>query len=249
VLLLLGAYIYSPESFYLGYSLPKIFSRFAPLEAFIAANVFLLVAALLPRVSNKGTGEYKSDGMQLVKVPFMKEFSPDFAFETLLPRLEAYFAIRHGDFRKASVLYEELINNDPDDALLKHDLAIANLGLGEVPEARQLLVSLIDEPHFKKPESRAVLFNNIAWTSAVEGTPDLLAVADKCSQEAIEANPNLAMFNGTRGTVLVCSGRSQEGIDLLKTAYRKQSIPESRAACAAFYRFWICQTRQSKAVK
>lgn len=232
-LFLLAAYLAFPESFYLGYVLPKVFSQFAPLEAFVIANLLLLIMNLAPYTLKKAVGTYQSDGLQLLKLPFAKDEMYD-EFERVVPRLEAITALHRGDFAKAVRLLEVLLEKDRNNNMVRHDLAVAKLGLGDVPDARQLFTELLDAEEFNKPELRPILLNNIAWASAVDGNKEYLEIADKCSKEALDSNPTFAIFIGTRGTVLVYLGRTAEGISLLKKSYRQHSIPESRAAAALF---------------
>jgi hypothetical protein len=81
-----------------------------------------------------------------------------------------------------------------------------------------------------------LLINNIAYADAVitNGSDGLLTEADRFSAEALSKAPNVAAFRGTRGVVLLQSGKTGEGLKHLKAAYRHHSEPTARATVACW---------------
>src|SRR5258706_5729874 len=226
-------YIASARSFYLGYSLPKIFTQFAPLESFLVANLFLFLLSIYPRRIKHALGTAYTDGYQLLRIPFSKKNDFD-AVKLVLPRLEALEFMRNGEYSEAMKIYNAEFAKTPDDNSLRHDMAIANLQNGEYEKSRELFMELLDSEELNKPVLHNILLNNIAWVSAVVGKKEWIEQADEFSNEAYNSAPNFALFIGTRGTVLVRLGKYKDGIILLKKAFKYQSNPDSRAAEACF---------------
>jgi tetratricopeptide (TPR) repeat protein len=221
-------YVISPDSFYLGYVVPKALTGFAPIEMLNITNILLLAVNLFPHRVVKPMGEFITDGYHLLKILFTKQPSLK-EYQDAVPRLEALEHMRRGEVEKAIAIYQRLLAAAPGNDLLRHDLAIANLHRGEYEQARRLFIEVFDTEEFEKPVKKILLMNNIAWVSAVLNRPEWLEQADDYSQRAYLFAPNLVNFMGTRGTVLIRLGRYKEGIDLLKKAYRYQSTNEARA--------------------
>lgn len=57
-----------------------------------------------------------------------------------------------------------------------------------------------------------LLLNNVAWVDMMLANPELLDEADEYSQAALKAQPKCALFQGTRGYVLLRRGSVAQGI-------------------------------------
>ncbi|HVE58150.1 MAG TPA: tetratricopeptide repeat protein [Pyrinomonadaceae bacterium] len=211
----------------------SLVKRPAIFETFFLANLFLLVINAFPYKFQMPQGAYFSDGYKLFQIPFQK-IEEIVALEKVHERLEAWNALRKGNHEKAFALYEKLLAENPDDMVLKHDLAIAKLKFGNYEEAREFLICTLTAKEFENPPMKMLLYNNIAWINAVIAKDSLLEEADKLSLEAYNSNPRLVNFIGTRGSVLVRLGKNVQGLELLKDAYGKMSDKRGRSENACF---------------
>ncbi|MBN1437903.1 MAG: hypothetical protein JW929_00710 [Anaerolineales bacterium] len=98
--------------------------------------------------------------------------------------------------------------------------------------AREVFLALRDSPEAEKPFFRSLILNNIAYVDALIRGGELLAEAERCSEEAFRNLPWEPSIVGTRGMVLAETGRLKEGISLLKRALAGQIDPSARAADA-----------------
>jgi hypothetical protein len=233
VIFLTIAFILSPESFYLGYVLPKITSSIAPVETFVLVNVVVLLLNIIPRRIGNPIGKLYTDGYQLIVVPFLRSKQIDDLLRAL-PRVEARELTREGNYSGAIEIYDRELRVSADDELLAHDRAIAVLHLGKFQEAQNTLLSLVGSESFTEKESALFLKNNIAWLDAVLGDQGDLSRADEYSESAYSSAPDVPMFCGTRGSVLIRLGRCDLGINLLKRAFKVAGDPYARAAEACF---------------
>jgi tetratricopeptide (TPR) repeat protein len=210
-----------------------LFSRLALVETFIFANAFLLLVNLFSKGSGNTAGFMYSDGYQLLKIPFLKEEEIE-ELRNALVGLEALDHMRAGNTERAITLYEDALKANPTSYILRHDLAIARLTQGDYEHARNEFIDLLNWRESSQIEKRILIFNNIAWTDAVLGKDEFLAEADQYSEQAIKFAPKVAGFMGTRGAVLVRTGRPDDGIRMLRTAFWQHSDRTARASVACW---------------
>jgi tetratricopeptide (TPR) repeat protein len=230
----------------------------APAKVFVYANVLCLALSLIPRRSESAAGVMRTDGAILLRLGMHDETIMN-EYRMASSILEAYEYQRVGRFSEAIQYYERALRQKPGNWMLQHDLAIAHLMSGDALAARSSLVALLDS-EMGQSEHRLLLINNVAYADAVitNGSDDFLTEADTYSAEVLSKAPNVAAFRGARGVVLLQSGKVDEGLKHLKTAYRHHSEPNARAtvACwiamanaraghAAEARKWVERARES----
>jgi hypothetical protein len=71
--------------------------------------------------------------------------------------------------------------------------------------------------------------NNIAYTDALLGGPELLMEADRYSVEAMTNLSWMPSVKGTRGTVLLELGKLDEAVPLLRETMLMHDIPNNKA--------------------
>lgn len=211
----------------------SVLDRIAPVEMFIYANAFLLLSNLFTKRAEDRVGFTYGDGYQLLRIPFLKSQELE-EHRISYFALEALEHIRSGRTEQAILLYENALKLNPQNQMLRHCLAVARLEQGDLEYARAELVDLLESDEGHEVERRPLLLNNIAWTNVVLGKDELLQEADDYSEEALRFAPKLTCFIGTRGAVLVMTGRIQEGLGLLKTAFRHHSERSSRSSTAVW---------------
>lgn len=214
-------------------SVANFLSRPLLLEPFLLANLFLLVMNLIPSPAKGiGPGVY-TDGHQLLHIPFFK--SADFSRIIGLGRqVEAIELMRVEKYAEAIVILEELIAERPDDAALKHDLAVVKLGYGDYQSALVTFEELWDAGGLATEQLDLILKNNIALLTAIVRKSEKYIEAENYSREGIALAPLFAPFLATRGLVMLRTGRIAEGLDHLKKAYNRHSHPGERASDASF---------------
>lgn len=198
---------------------------------FIVFDLILLLFNLFPKRAAGPAGQAGTDGWQLLHLLFMKP-------EEERLRDQSYYAM--GALEASS-------RNDADDALRWVEqglakfprqtalLAVQGEGLiqkKEYAKAREIFQSLLSSEDAKNPFVKYLMYNNIAYVDALLRNPDLLPEADRYSAEALRQLPWEASIIGTRGTVLLETGRLDEGIALLKEALAKHKTASGKAANA-----------------
>jgi tetratricopeptide (TPR) repeat protein len=204
-----------------------------PLLLLISVNIVFSIAALIPHRSSRLGGQ-PSDGYRLITIPFLSEdrFAEYRAAYVQMEAKELVLGQRHSE---ALELYQQALNANPRSISLVLGLHYVHLKLRNYAEARELLVGLVGRKEIVKGRLRNSVLNNLAWTDALFNDPDLFDEADAYSREVFEKGPRNPYYTGTRGAVLVCMGKLEEGIRLLSKAYRRHRANEARGAVA----YWV----------
>jgi hypothetical protein len=201
-------------------------------------NLLLLAGSLWPRQAIGVTGLSGSDGWNLLRIPFLKE-------QELSARYAAYFAqeaveaVAEGDKVGARRWIDRAMAQAPEQAGTRNGLGYVLLELGEVEAARRVFAELVAGADHERPDLRAMLINNLAYTDALLGRPELLDEAEALSKAAYENAPWIPSIVGTRGAVLVSRGDVEEGVVLLKQAMARQTDGRGKAADAC----WIAMAQ------
>jgi tetratricopeptide (TPR) repeat protein len=202
------------------------------LAAIIHGNVFLLAICLIPmRVWSEGN-RIPNDGLALLTIPFTSSdtlkmwHSTTFYYELM----EALGRDRPQDaehwLEKGTEIY-------PGNWWLQFGRAMILAHRQDHREARSACLTALESPEASS-ESHAYLWNNIAWEDLMIGDSALLEEADRLSEQALTELPWIPAVKGTRGSVLVELGRSDEGVSLLQQAHRENASPSNRALNACY---------------
>jgi Tfp pilus assembly protein PilF len=193
---------------------PFVGQGLLPLQIILVANIWILLVNLWPRHINSMVGKIPSDGLLLLKMPFMKRekivqlLAANYVYETS----EAYQLKKYPEAQKWC---EEGLVKYPENQLLVNWLGIIFLQRGSFQEARSLFYKQV-QLRMADPVQNALALNNLAYSNIKLGDPQLLSEADICSSQAMEKLPWMPAVKGTRGAVLVELGQIQEGIILLR---------------------------------
>jgi tetratricopeptide (TPR) repeat protein len=199
---------------------------------FIAANVYELLHNLLPRKVNFAGTLASSDGLTLLKAPFM-------SVSEINKEIEGYYiwqGCRHsmkGRFEDAKRTYEEGLTQFPDSTALQSGMGRILLELGNYADARNMFVQLKKNTNFG-PSIGIHLLNEIATADIMMGTEQLLDEADDFSRTACEKMPWRPEFKGTRGLVLAKKGHIEEGLSLLRQALKESEDFSHKAIYASY---------------
>jgi hypothetical protein len=203
----------------------------AVLHAVFWINVAFLVTALWPRRVFTSMGWTRSDGLDLLTLPFISEA------ETRLWILGYFFyegtdRLQQRQYVEAEALFRRGLEIDPNYVHLRYGLGLAFSLTRRFAEARDLYATLLKSAD--SDEFRAILLNNLAWEALHIGGAENLAEADRLSAEAMEWVPWRPYIKGTRGSVLVEIGRTQEGKVLLQQAMDQHIESWSKALNACY---------------
>lgn len=229
----------------------RFFHEFAPLEAFVIANLLVLAVNLLPFKTQAAGNVVVSDGLNLLTTPFMSS--------ALIRKIHALFFAVEGaeylkarDYRQAAACYERGLQSGEEQAAVRINLGVALLHLAKLIEARQQWLIVLQTRELDS-RPRALVMNNIAAVDVLlhgsdtyEHAPDaeVLAEADRFSSEARQCIPWSPYTAGTRGCVLVEQGRLDEGKALLESAMREQEDDSAKAFIACFLAIAACREGQ-----
>jgi Flp pilus assembly protein TadD len=201
-----------------------------PAFVFFGANLVMAFSNLIPHRVQSQFGVTGSDGLQLLRIPFMTREK----ISTLLAMrlgMEGFAARRAGDFETAGRWYQQGISEYPDSFMVRNDAAVNLLDQGRLDEARGKFVETLESPALK-PLEKALTQNNLAYVNVRLARNDLLDEADRLSQEALAVFPAAAFARGTRGSVLCRLGRFDDGVPMLKQAMKEHVEPKNKALIA-----------------
>lgn len=202
-------------------------------EPFLLTNLFLLIGNLVPKKADGiGPGVY-TDGHHLLRVPFF-DHSDFTRILGLARQVEAFELMHSGKYAEATVIFEALVAERPDDTALKHDLAVLRLGNGDYHSALSTFEDLWDTGGMADEKHNVILKNNIAFLTAIVKKSEKYIEAENYSREALAESPLFAPFITTRGLVLLRTGRTAEGLEHLKRSFNRHSNPGQRAGDACF---------------
>ena len=139
---------------------------------------------------------------------------------------------RQKQYARAISVCEKGLALYPKVVLLRIQLGIACLALNEFEKARTVFTEALASED-TKPDQRMILLNNIAYTNLLSGKSDLIEEAKHYSEEAYKNIPWVPAVKGTRGAVLVETGRVDEGLILLRKSFEAHTEPEGKALNAA----------------
>ena len=195
---------------------------------FLWANIVILGINLAPHYIQTSLGRVPSDGLAffsaLVAGPAKRK-----------SWIEAYYAIgwhfarQRGDTESAVDWSEKGIAAVPDSLALQMILGVMLIEAGKIEPARDLFLALL---RAWKLDARTTLLvkNNVAYCDFLLERD--LEEADRYSREAVQMLPWQPEFNSTRGAVLTVTGRSDEAVTFLHSAFQTQSDVRGRAETA-----------------
>lgn len=219
-----------------------ILSSLEPMRCALFLNALFLAINLLPFRAGGPEGRIPSDGLAIWltwKLP-RQALSE---VKSIYYLFEAEESRREHKIENAIAWLEKGLLELPDNTALVFTRATYLIHQNKLQDARQALLGL----RATLADNKALfplLLNNIAYTDALIGTPELLGEADEFSQQALKNAPWHVYFKGTRGWVLVQLGRFDEGVALLKEALREHSDSDAKAKIACF--LGIAEQRQGR---
>lgn len=203
-------------------------------NTFIISSIVMIAFNLLP-INYKFKGiKLPSDGLRMLKTPFMKE--KDLGEILSAGRfMDAHEMFEKKQYDLSAKAYEDILKENPGLTAAKNNLSVIYMKLLELEKAERILTALLGEQREKRYD--CLIYNNLAWVHLLYDTEQSLEKADAYSRMAYELNPDMANIRGTRGSALIALGKYNEGIDLLKklAKLRKPVDPATNNACVFFF--------------
>lgn len=215
-------------------------------SALIIANVIIGILAILPYSSfHNGIRGY-SDGLSILKIPFIKkaELLPMIHVSELL---DAYDLLETKQYRQALSIYENYnlkTNNSKDTHL---NCSLIYLRLGQYSKSLALLEELLpltDQKSYKL--IKHIIYNNLAWGYLLA---ERIEEANQYSEMAYSIDSNTEYIRGTRGCVLIESGRLDEGMNILKTNVNTQFANSQTLTTAMYMGYALIQVQKTEEAK
>jgi tetratricopeptide (TPR) repeat protein len=191
----------------------------APGLVFVAASALVIALNLFPMKMLNVNGPLPNDGLQLLRVPWLK---PEEIDDALAVRymLEANQLNDRGGGAEALAWIEQGLRAHPRVASLQLAMGYTLALIGDCEGTRRYSMEVAALPDVK-PFVQAIAWNNTVWANVVTAANDRLEESDRLSQQALKVLGWMPAIKGTRGAVLVEMQRTEEGIQLLREALRE----------------------------
>ncbi len=197
---------------------------------FVMSNIFMAASAILPiKVASRGI-RIPSDGLRLLKAPFMKEeeIAEFLAYSDVI---EAQELFENQNYHAANEIYRRSLEKFPLSGVPVLSYSMSLIRLHQYDEAVATLESVLHRAHDHKYDIG--LNNNIAWAYLLKNDPESLQKAGIYSERAYNENHSVPPIVGTRGCVLIELGQLDEGIRLLKQVSSLHSAIDEKTNNAA----------------
>lgn len=182
------------------------------ISVIILSNVIIAGFALIPYYTNYKGVIVSSDGLSILKIPFLKKtelIQLSFANE-FLDALEYY---ESKNFEQAKIIYENYRSKTLESKSANLSLSIIYLKLGRFNEALELLEELLPILNEKQFSSYKIIIHNaLAWHYLLL---DEIEKADKFSKLAFMADSTTKEIIGTRASILIELGEYDRGKNIL----------------------------------
>lgn len=202
-------------------------TTWSPLQSFALANLVSVILGLLPWRYPTTIGVMDSDGLALLKTPFLPHDQIRKAAATHF-LVEGMIQLEAKRLDEAVRWYTEGLEKYPESAGLRNDLGVALLRRRDYPRAREVLLPILSDEK-AEPFFRGVTLNNVAYADLLLERADLVEEALRFSEEAMRLVGWNPPIRGTRAAALVVGGKLDEGLALAKEMLERNEEPEKKA--------------------
>lgn len=220
------------------------------LNTIASAATVSVVINLFPARHRNGQVMLASDGLQLLRIPFLRPAQVKELFASYYAVLGSGEGLA-GNHAAALDWFDRGITRFPEHFGLRLLRAFSLSRLGRFREAKLCAAEALKGP--LEPAERALVLNDWSWHAFVDHDERDLAAADRRSAEALALNPTSGHFVGTRGAVLLWQGRVTEAIDCLERSYAASSATplgrSSDGALLAIAHTTLGQTEKARAYR
>ncbi len=199
---------------------------------FIHSNLILIAINLTPYYVNLGGIKHPTDGLQILKTPFLKAQG----IQEILSAgkiYEGYELYQSQEYSSAETILRECVELYPKAAMAKINLVAALLKQSKPKEAQVIAEAAITD--YPKHPQLFILYNNLAYAYFLQLDREALHKGEYYSLKALELNSKHPAILGTRGCILIEQGQIDEGLALLKQcANLKHAVDERTNPLGSF---------------
>jgi tetratricopeptide (TPR) repeat protein len=210
-------------------------------EMFVLSNLLIALFALFPYRTNYFGFPSYSDGLAMLRIPFIKkqELAELIYSNDILDSIDFIEEKKYHEGIEVLVKYREATGQ-----ILIPNLnqSIAYLKLGELDKSIELLEELIPALDTEHVKFKAHICNALAWNYLLTNRLD---EADKYSEEAFKLNNAMPEICGTRAGVLMERGEYEIGIRILEPSV-SLAHATSHNLTAAIYLAYAYQLKKDK---
>jgi Zn-dependent protease len=202
------------------------------LVLWILYNLILVVSNLLPRRIRHHPSLDRTDGLQLLQVPFQTQAQIANAFGNTYAGA-ALVLYNDADYAAARDVCLRALERLPENPFLKIMLSACHIDMGDYESGRAVIEPLLDSSMTLSPEIRAALQNNLAlalWLRDFNSPlhDESALRADSLSDDAYKLYPCVLAHRSTRAVLLAATHRSEEALELLEYMNYERGTPEER---------------------
>lgn len=203
-------------------------------------NVGLLLMNLLPYKGHVAVGSAGTDGWAMLNVPGLSPQALQTRYASFY-MLESISAAESGDMRAALAFAKQGVARYPENMEVRNVLGYVYVHSGDYQNSREIFLQALQTNENLAITTKALLLNNVAFANLMLDDPALLPEADDFSEQACQLLPWEPATCGTRGGVLVALGQVDQGLELLKSALKKNPDKRGKAidACLIAWGEWL----------
>ncbi len=199
-------------------------------QLFFLANLVILLTNLWPRRVWLASGILATDGLQLLRIPFMQPAELQAQYLSYYVSA-AMAAFEKNDLQTAVCTIKQGLDLDSSHPLALNVLGAIYAQKMEYGLARQIFLDLLTRDTLDSSIKFAVM-NNVAYCNVLLDDPALLDEADSFSQAAYAQVPWQPAFASTRGLVLARLGQVDTGLSMMKKAMNDHHEAYAKAITA-----------------
>lgn len=195
------------------------------------AGIFF--GTVFPQMENVDGIEIPNDGMQVIRSITMstKTIAEQYFCQQ---GFKAQITLERGDQERAREVLENACRDSGMDSLATCIMWIRLLShTGRSEEANLAMTSAADNWH-TLGKTRGEVLDSLASLPLFYGCGELQAQAMAYIDQAIAEEPEAITLKGTKGSLLVESGRSKEGLELLTEVLEHTKSENDRAICSYY---------------
>ena len=182
-------------------------------------NALLALANLVPHRTRQSGRQHRSDGLQLLQIPFKKR-ADLVTYLSASSLVTALMLFADEDYAAARDAANQGLARLPANPWLSITLSACHINLGDYEAARNVIEPLLDASTTESPALQAAVANNLGiaiwlrdWNTAQNAESTLRA--EDLSNRAYTQYPCVLAYRSTRALLLTATDRAEEALALL----------------------------------
>lgn len=208
------------------------FANISLVYIFIYSNLFMILGNIVPCNMNMGGIKHPSDGLQIIRTPFLNEGE----IQTILATskiVEGTELFEDKKYQEAEKIFRKSAISFPKSILLKLNISSSLLKQGKFVEAQLVLEEIIANNN-KSPYD-SLIYNNLAYAYILQSDRQLLEKAEDFSNKALKLNSKNLYILVLRGCILIEKEQISKGLKLIKPYINlKQPIDDKKNVAGTF---------------